>query len=181
MQPYDVFMLVVLFLCILHGAWRGMAWQLAATAAIVVSVLVAAHFSGPLAPLCGQPPWNRFLAMLLLYVATSLAIWLGFRTVSAFIDRLQLKEFDRQLGAVFGALKGVLWCIVITFFTVTLSEPARQTILKSRSGRCIARLTERAGPILPAEIRTVVGKYLDDLDRKLDPGFPAGNRTANRT
>ena len=37
------------------------------------------------------------------------------------IDRLKLKEFDRQIGAIFGLAKGVLWCAVITFFTVTLS------------------------------------------------------------
>ena len=54
--------------------------------------------------------------MLVLYVVTSLAIWLLFRLVSGFIDRLRLKEFDRQLGGVFGAIKGGLWCVVITFF-----------------------------------------------------------------
>ena len=173
LQPYDIFMLVVLFTCILFGAWRGMAWQLAALAAIGVSGLVAVHFSPLLAPcLSSQAPWNRFLAMLLLYVGTSLAIWIAFRVVADVINRVQLKEFDRQLGALFGAAKGVLWCIVITFFTVTLSEPARQTILKSRSGHFIAVLTERATPVLPAEVRSVLGKYLEELDQKLDPRQP---------
>jgi membrane protein required for colicin V production len=174
-QPYDIFMLGVLFFCILYGAWRGMAWEVASLASILVSVLVAARLSGPLAPyLSGEAPWNRFLAMLVLYVLTSLAIWLAFRVVADFINRVQLKEFDRQLGALVGAAKGLLWCIVITFFTVTLSEPARQTILRSRSGYYIAVATHRAVPILPRELRDVLGKYIDELDEKLDPKTALG-------
>jgi membrane protein required for colicin V production len=170
LQAYDILMLVVLVLSALFGAWKGMAWQLAALASIVVSAGVAAHFSGPLAPLfSSQTPWNRFLAMLVLYVVTSLGVWLLFRMVSGAIDRVQLKEFDRQLGALFGAAKGVLWCIVITFFAVTLSEPARQIVLRSHSGYWIAVVTERGAPILPEEVRAVLGKYIEELDRKLDP------------
>jgi membrane protein required for colicin V production len=169
-QPYDVFMLGVLFCCALYGAWRGLAWEVTSVAAVVLSVLVAGHFSGPLAPmLSSEAPWNRFLAMLVLYIATSLGIWLAFRVLANFVNRLQLKEFDRQLGALAGAAKGALWCIVITFFTVTLSEPARQTVLRSRSGYYIAVATHRAMPLLPRELRDVLGKYIEELDEKLDP------------
>jgi membrane protein required for colicin V production len=174
-QAYDAFMLGVLFLSILYGAWRGMAWEVASLAAIIVSTLVAGRLSGPLAPyLSGEAPWNRFLAMLVLYVLTSLLIWLAFRVVADFINRVQLKEFDRQLGALAGAAKGVLWCIVITFFTVTLSESGRQTILKSRSGYYIAVVTHRAVPILPRDLRDVLGKYIRELDEKLDPKANGG-------
>jgi len=152
-----------------------MAWEVTSLAAIVLSTLVAVHLSGPLAPyLSNEAPWNRFLAMLVLYVLTSLAIWLAFRVVADFINRVQLKEFDRQLGALGGAAKGALWCIVITFFTVTLSESGRQTILKSRSGYYIAVATHRAVPILPRELRDVLGKYIQELDEKLDPKAAAG-------
>ena len=170
LQPYDFLMIAVLFLCTLFGAWKGMAWQLAALASLIVSGLVAILASGPLAHYFGpQSPWNRCIAMLLLYVATSLVIWLAFNLVSGFIGRLRLKEFDRQLGGIFGAIKGLLWCVVITFFAVTLSEPARQAVLKSYSGYYIAVLTHRAAPLLPAEVRAVLGKYIEELDRKLDP------------
>jgi len=92
--------------------------------------------------------------------------------VSGVIDRVKLREFDRQLGALFGLAKGVLFCLVITFFAVTLSESARQMVLKSHSGDAIARLTRNAKGILPEDIRAVVGKYIDELDQKLDPNTP---------
>ncbi len=172
-QPYDILMIAVLFLCTLFGAWKGMAWQLAALASLVISAIVAMRFSGLIAPYFGATsPWNRCIAMLLIYLCTSLVIWLLFNLVSGFINRLRLTEFDRQLGGVFGALKGVLWCVVITFFAVTLSEPARQAVLRSHSGYYIAVLTQRAMPLLPPEVRAVLGKYIMELDRELDPKRP---------
>ena len=172
-QPYDIVMLVVLIGAAILGAWKGMVWQIASLASILVSGGVAVHFSAPLAPyFSATEPWNRFLAMFVLYVLTSLGIWLVFRMISGLIDRVKLKEFDRQMGALFGLAKGVLLCIVITFFAVTLSEQARQAVLKSHSGDAIARLTRHAGPLLPEDVRAVVGKYIDELDKKLDPKTP---------
>jgi membrane protein required for colicin V production len=179
-QTYDVIMLIVLVGAALFGAWKGMAWQLASLASMVVSMFAAIHFSAPIAPyFSAQDPWNRYLAMLVLFVMTSLGIWLLFRLVSGAIERVKLKEFDRQMGALFGLAKGMLYCIVITFFAVTLSETTRQPVLKSRSGDIIARVTRHANPILPSEIRDYVGKYIDELDQKLDPKTPPDAPTEN--
>jgi len=165
-QPYDFLMLAVLLLSTLFGAWKGMAWQLAALASLIVGVFVATRFGCRLCPYIDlNPPWNHCVAMLLLYLATSLAIWLLFRMVAGVIDRVELKEFDRQAGAVFGAAKGVLWCLVITFFAVILSD-ARPKILSSWSGRHAALLIHRAVPLLPAEVRELVGRNL----KQFQPG-----------
>jgi membrane protein required for colicin V production len=172
-QPYDIVMLVVLLGTAIFGAWKGMAWQIASLASLLVSTAVALHFSTSLAPyFSAKEPWNRFLAMFVLYVVTSIAIWLVFRLVSGMIDRVKLREFDRQMGALFGLAKGVLLCVVITFFAVTLSESIRQIVLKSHSGDAIARLTRHANPLLPEDVRAVIGKYIDELDQKLDPNTP---------
>jgi membrane protein required for colicin V production len=170
MQPYDLVMVGVLVTATVFGAWKGVVWQLAALASLILSAMVAVHGSASLAPyISASEPWNRFLAMLLLYVATAGAIWLLCRLISGVIDRLRLKEFDRQLGLLFGLAKGVLYCVVITFFAVTLSEPARQLVLQSRSGELIARGIRNANPILPDDVRTWLGKYIDELDAKLKP------------
>jgi membrane protein required for colicin V production len=170
LQPYDIVMLAVLTVAMIFGAWKGVAWQVAALASVVVSAAVAVHGSTPLASyFSAHAPWNRFLAMLVLYMATAIAIWLLFRLVSGVIDRVQLKEFDRQLGTLFGLAKGVLYCVIITFFAVTLSESARQVVLQSKSGELISRGIRNANPILPDDVRTYLGKYIDELDAKLQP------------
>ncbi len=168
LQPYDLLMLAVVVGAMLIGVWKGVAWQIAALASVVVSAAVAVHSSARLAPYFStREPWNRFLAMLVLYLATAAGIWLAFHLVARIIDRVQLKEFDRQLGTLFGLAKGILYCVVITFFAVTLSEAGRQTVLQSRSGDLIARGIRDANPILPADVRTWLGKYIDELDEKL--------------
>ena len=126
MPNYDMIMLAVLLACTAFGAYKGVAWQVASVSALVVSYFVALNFSDQLAPhLAEEAPWNRIAAMLVLYLGTSLVIWMAFRLVSGLIDRVKLKEFDRQIGALVGAAKGVLYCVVITFFAVFLSEQAR--------------------------------------------------------
>jgi membrane protein required for colicin V production len=168
-------MLFVLIAATVFGLWKGMVWQLASLASVFLSVLVAVRFSRGLAPhLSAQEPWNRFLAMFLLYVVTSALVWLAFRLVARLIDRVRLKDFDHQVGAVFGLAKGAVYCVVITFFAVTISEDTRQAVLRSRSGHYIAVLTRHAEPVLPKEVRDVVGKYIDELEQKLDPKSPPG-------
>ena len=121
MSSYDLLMIAVLALTTLWGLWKGLAWQLASLTAVVASYFMAMRFSESLAPIFGnQAPLNRFVAMFALYMVTSLVVWVGFHFVKDFIGRLRMQEFDRQIGAVVGAAKGVLFCVVITFFAVTL-------------------------------------------------------------
>lgn len=170
MQPYDVAMLAVLAAATVFGFLKGMAWQIASLASLVASYFASLHFSGLLAPYVHQPePLNRFIAMLVIYLATSLAIWLAFRGVSQAIARVKLKEFDRQVGGLFGAAKGVLLCVAITFFAVTLSAKGRELVLASRSGHYIAQLLQRANPIMPPEIHALLDPYLRQLETELQP------------
>lgn len=173
MQPYDIAMLAIIGVTALHGFWKGMAWQIAALASLIVSYFVALRFSPDLAPyLSQQAPYNRFIAMLLIYLGTSLGIWLIFRAVSNALDNLKLRDFDRQVGGLFGIAKGVVVCVVVTFFAVTLTAEGRALVLKSKSGVYIARLIHEATPIMPEELRAELGPSLEKLDRGLDPNQP---------
>jgi membrane protein required for colicin V production len=179
MQPYDIVMLAVIVLATAFGAWKGVAWQIASLGALVASYFVALRWGDSLAPyISAEAPWNKFVAMLLLYLATSLLIWLAFRYVSATIERVKLREFDRQVGAIVGAAKGVVICVAITFFAVTLSEDLRDMVLRSRSGYYITVLIHRASPIMPKEVSALLGPYLDRLNKELDPRNPPRQRVA---
>jgi membrane protein required for colicin V production len=175
MQSYDLVMIFVLVAATLWGARKGLAWQVASILSLGVSYLAALKFSDAIAPFINaEPPWNRFGAMLVIFLSVSLAVWLVFRMVSTVIDRIRLREFDRQIGAIFGLAKGVLLCCVITFFAITLLDGAREPILKSRSGYYIALLIDRADAVMPNEIHDVLGPYLHKLEDELDPALPPG-------
>lgn len=178
MQIYDIIMLVVLLGTAVFGFLKGMAWQIASLASVILSGVVALYVSPRVAPFFGETaPRNRVWAMIVLYVLTALGVWLIFRVVAGWIDRVKLKEFDHQLGALFGLAKGALWCILITFCLVMLNERARQAILPTYSGRYIAVAINRATPVLPTEVTEYLGKYIQEFDRKLDPNTPADPRS----
>jgi membrane protein required for colicin V production len=170
MQGYDLLMLIVLAAAVVWGAWKGFAWQIASLASMAASYFVALTFRGEVAKfITAAPPWNIFLAMLILFLGTSLVVWVGFNFVAEMIEKVKLKEFDRQVGALFGFAKGVLLCVLITLFAVTLlSEPQRQTICNSRSGYYIAVLLDKADAVIPGEVHQVLGPYIDRLDREVD-------------
>ena len=174
MQGYDLFMIVVLAAAIAWGAWKGLAWQVASIASIAVSYLVSLNFRGQLAQfITATPPWNVFLAMLILFLGSSLVVWVGFNFVSELIEKVKLKSFDRQVGALFGFAKGVLLCVLITLFSVTLMKDAqRQAICNSRSGYYIAELLDRADGIMPREIHQVLDPYIRELDQAVDQPSP---------
>ena len=176
MQAYDLIMLIVLGMATIFGAIKGFAWQVASIASVIISYLVAYRFRFDMAEMIqAKPPWNQFLAMLILYVGTSFVIWVAFRLLSGAIDRVRLKEFDRHLGAGFGLAKGLIYCLLITMFAMSLLGPNQQTaICQSRSGYYIAKALDRGVGILPKEIHEVVGPYLENLDSKLKNGQQTG-------
>lgn len=174
MQPYDVFMLIVLGIAVAWGAWKGLAWQLASLASITLSYLVSLQFRQTLAGVINaSPPWNMFLAMLILFLGTGLVVWVGFNLISEVIERVKLKEFDRQLGALFGAAKGVLLCVIITLFSVALlGDSQRQAICNSKSGYYIAVLLDKADAVIPQELHQVLDPYIHKLDQTVGQPRP---------
>ncbi len=179
MQTYDILMLLVLVAATMFGFWKGMAWQVASLASLVLSYFVALRFADQLAPLISQhAPWNKFVAMLAIYIATSFVIWNVFRLVSGLIDRVKLGGFDHQMGALIGFAKGVLLCVAITFFALTiLPQNQKDMIIASQSGQQIVRLLDKTSAIVPPEIHDVIHPYVERIEQRLDPNYrpPAGH------
>lgn len=173
MQTYDVLMLVVLVAATIFGMWKGMAWQIASLASLVLSYFIALKFADQLAPTfqgIAPPPLNKFVAMLIIYMGTSFVIWSLFRFVSGIIDRVKLEYFDRQMGALFGFAKGVLLCVAITFFAVSLlPQPQKEQILASQTGHYIVVLIDKTDSAVPPEIHDVIGPYLHRIEQQLNP------------
>ena len=178
MQTYDMLMLVVLVAATVFGFWKGMAWQIASLASLIVSYFASLKFAEQLAPLFGQQaPWNKFVAMFAIYVGASFIIWMLFRFVAGAIDKIKLETFDKQLGAMFGFAKGVLLCIGITFFAVTVVPAQADAIVGSQSGHYIVALLDKAHSVFPPEIHQAIDPYLNKIEEKL---IRTSSHTADR-
>jgi len=105
MDWYDIVMLTVLGFATLFGFWKGMTWQLASLASLVLSYFLAVRFSEQLAPLFGtSAPWNRFIAMLAIYIGTSIGVWLACRLVAGLrlreVGEIHREAADHRAGRV---------------------------------------------------------------------------------
>lgn len=171
-EGYDLVMLGILAVAALLGYFKGMVWQLAWIAGIFASSFVAFRFGSQCAAFFGQQaPWNRFTAMLALYAATSIGVWLVFRVISGAINAIHLSAFDHQLGLLLGLAKGALLCVVITFFSVTLAPAYRNQIVGSKSGRLVAELIVRADTYLPKDVHETVEPFVKQFEQQFQQPF----------
>lgn len=162
---FDLLIVGILLYAVWKGASKGVVWQLAAIAALVLCFAFAESLSLQLAPLINvKPPLNRWIAMLVIYIAFSFISFTLARSLKTAIDSLKFNEFDRHLGAVLGLLKGVLFSLFLTFFLITISESARATVLESRSGYAAAVILNEMAPVMPEELHHILDTCLAKLD-----------------
>ena len=171
MESYDVVMFVIVGIMILVGAWKGLAWQIAIVASIIVSLWVAISFEKSLADLLTviDAPWNSYIAMILLYLGTSLGIWFLFACSARFIEKLELKGFDRQMGAIIGVVNGILVCCVLTIFaSMCGNEKLDTSLTRSKSAPYINHVLNQIRPLIPEKYSETVNPHFDHLQEILD-------------
>lgn len=190
-QVFDLIVLVLVGWLTLRGAMRGLIAQIASVAALVVSWGVAVKFSPLLAPMISDSaPTNKLLAMLILFVATSLAIWFFSGMIDKMISAIKLKKLDRFLGGTVGLVKGLLLCALITFFLVVFSETTRTFVLSSVCGKYLAVGIDKVAAIVPEDMSVIVRKNLEgfrsslensSLDDYFSDGFTFGKGQSSST
>lgn len=165
MTVFDGVVLVVLIAAIVQGRFKGMAWQLAPIASLVLGYVVALPMAGSLAPWFGDSePMNYLLALLVLYLTVALGVYLLARSVKEYIVKFKLDEYDKHLGALFGGVKGVLFCLAIMFFSAAMSANAREYLVKTRSGYAAAYLMDSLHPYLPEKLHNSLETQIHSLD-----------------
>ncbi|QDU74707.1 Colicin V production protein [Bremerella volcania] len=174
MVAYDFLMLAILAGAVLWGVYKGMAWQVASFVSLVASYFVSMQLREPVANALGlQPPWGTTAAMLGLYMATSLIVWVVFSMINKTLKNFELKDWDRQVGAGLGLVKGVLLCIIVTMFAVALTkDDSRQQIVQSKSGFYITKVIHNLHGVMPAEVNQVVGPFIERYNQRINGQNP---------
>ena len=176
MTLYDIIMLVLLLGTVFFGYWKGLAWQIASVAAVVVSYFAAYRFRDQVAQFVqAEPPFNRIAAMLIIFVASSLVIWLAYAYVNRSLEKAELDGFNRQMGALVGALLGILLCMVVTMFSVSLlGQSAHDSIHYSKFGPYVLRGISMAHTIVPEELSASLDPHFDNFHEQIgyDPNRP---------
>jgi uncharacterized membrane protein required for colicin V production len=163
MTLYDAAMVALILGGMAWGAWRGIVWQIASIASLVLGYAVAHTTSDDLAAhFPGDPVVARGLAMVVIYAAVSGGVFFAAWTIRATLRKLKFEAYDRHLGMVLGGLEGALVGMVATLFVVSLAPQSRGPIFASPSGKVVGRVMETLGPVLPSEARGVLAPFWGD-------------------
>jgi uncharacterized membrane protein required for colicin V production len=154
MTPYDGLMVGIIVAGMIWGALRGITWQVASLASLVLGYALAFPLSGQLAPyLPGQPIVARAVALLLTYIAISGGIFGVAWVIRTTLRTLRFEAYDRHLGMLLGGMEGAIVGSVVTVFVLSVAPSTRGPILGSPSGRLLGQVLNRVQPILPGEVR----------------------------
>ena len=163
---YDILVACILLFFMARGAARGLIWQLAGIAGILLCVAFAGTASKVIGPHINlAPPTNQWAVMFITYLLATFVAFGFARTLNSWINQLELKEFNRHLGAVFGLLKGALLVLVMTFMIVTFSAKSRDMLKDSKSAQIAAKVIYQLEPLVPDKLGTQIAKYIDMFEQ----------------
>ena len=160
MVALDWIFIAMLLLSLLIGAWRGLVYEILSLGTWVAAFVLAQWFA-PLAaqylPMAGATEMVLYAAgFVLVFIgavfAGSILTWL----VSRLFQAAGLRPADRVLGAVFGAMRGVVLLLVAAVLVSMTPLHADTWWTDSVGARWATAAVKGLKPALPQEF----GKYL---------------------
>lgn len=118
MTAFDYAIIAILGASVLLGAWRGMVSEVMSLAAWVIAFLVSREWGEEvgtqlLGPYVTAPFWQVAGGWVLLFIATILVVSIFKALLRKMLHAIGLGFFDRTLGMVFGAARGVLLILLL--------------------------------------------------------------------
>lgn len=160
MVVLDWIFVAMMVLSLLIGAWRGLVYEVLSLGTWVAAFVLAQWFA-PLAaqylPMAGTTEMVRYAAgFVLVFVgavfAGSIVTWL----ISRMFQVAGLRPADRVLGAVFGAMRGVVLLLAAAVLMALTPLHADAWWSESVGARWATATVKGLKPALPQEF----GKYL---------------------
>jgi uncharacterized membrane protein required for colicin V production len=168
---YDAAMAGVLVAGMVWGAWKGVTWQLASIASLILGYIVSHQLSVPLAPhFPGDPVVARALAMMTIYAVVSGGVFLVAWLFRAILHKMKFEAFDRHLGMLLGGMEASLLGLLATFFVVSLAPSTRDPIFASPTGKLVGNLMNAVGPVLPSEAREALAPFIAEAKQAIATG-----------
>jgi membrane protein required for colicin V production len=170
---FDVIVLAILAALTLRGVWKGMISQIVSVAALFVCWIVATRFGGLIAPTIPvEAPWNQVLAMGVFFLITYIAIQFGRAALEKIIKHWHLQKLNTLLGGLLGFAKGLLICMIITFFAVMVSVTSRTVVFNSMTGFHLVRLITGIAVFVPKDSYEFVHAQFAQFQEKVDEAVP---------
>ena len=175
MTGFDYAIIAILTASVLLGAWRGMVSEVLSLASWVIAFLVAREWGEQigtqlLAPYLTVSFWQIAGGWILLFIATILAVSIFKALLRKTLHAIGLGFFDRTLGMVFGAARGILLILLLVAIGGMTKLPEEPWWQKARFAPLAEQGVMLIKPWLPADLAKHIA-YADAL-AQLVPQLP---------
>ena len=131
----DVVLAVVLLIALVRSVWTGFTRAVAGVGGVLAGFFVAIRgypsLAFRLSPMIADELIRNIVAFLLLFLAVYLIFVIAGILLHGFLKALKLGWFDRLMGGILGALKGMLIAGIIMFLLTVVLPANSPTIQKS--------------------------------------------------
>lgn len=152
----DAALLTVLGLSVLLGAWRGLVFEVLSVLSWIAAFVLAQWFAHDVAgrlPLAGaSEPIRHATGFALVFVAAVLMGGLVAALVKRFVSAIGLRPADRMLGALFGAVRGVVLLLAMAIALTMTPLAGADDWRESQGARGLDVLIRGLKPALPSEV-----------------------------
>jgi len=170
---FDLIILAILAALTLRGIWKGMISQIVSVASFFICWIVATRFGSLVAPTIPlEAPWNQVAAAAIIFLVTLIAIRFAYTALEQLIKNWHLQKVNTLLGGLLGFTKGLLLCLIVTFFSVMLSETSRAVVFNSKSGSHLVQLITRISLFVPKDSYEFVHTQFAQFQNQVDKAVP---------
>src|SRR3990172_5350675 len=149
----DYAVIGVFAMSVVLGAWHGLVREVISILGWVIAFLAANLLAGPLGPAMPQaipsPELRVAAAYLAVFVGSLFVTALPGLLLSKIVKAVGLGGVDRLLGALFGAVRGLLIAVVAGLLAGLTSAPRQPYWRDSASGPLLAQAALALKPLLP--------------------------------
>lgn len=153
MTTFDVLALGVIALSIVVSMMRGLVAEVASLIILIVAFMVARVFSSPVADIAFASINPHALAVVMAFVLLFVAAWVVQRLLRSLLtsalSAMGLGGVNKLLGALFGAVKGVLMVTLAVLVCAFTDLPQSEAWQQSQTAFVFEALAQLAMPYLP--------------------------------
>ena len=169
MTGFDYAIIAILGASVLLGAWRGMVSEVMSLGGWVVAFLVSSEWGEMvgtqlLARYVTVPFWQIAGGWVILFVATILAVSIFRALARKTVHAIGLGFFDRTLGMVFGAARGVLLILLLVAIGGMTKLPEEPWWRQARLAPLAERGVTYIKPWLPDDLAKHIA-FVDTLSQ----------------
>lgn len=173
MNPLDWLLAIILLYSIIRAAMRGLVRETFALAGIVIGFLLACWYYQPAANylrgLINSAPLAQFSAFLLILSTVMVVATLVGHVLRRTASAIGLSPLDRVGGALFGSVRGTLFCAAF-LLAVTAFLPTAQWVQNSLLAPYLLRGSHAVSFVMPRHLKVQLFAGIDHL-KHTAPGW----------